>query len=144
MVCICERCQSPNRVPAARLDGRAKCGSCKEPLAPLARPYDVPDAATFDELLRDSPLPVVVDFWAPWCGPCRMVAPELKKLAAAEAGRVVIAKVNSDDLGDLAGRFGIRGIPTLIRFDRGRETKRTSGAQSAASFARALGLDHAA
>jgi thioredoxin 2 len=91
----------------------------------------VAQAAEFDELVRDSPLPVLVDFWATWCGPCRAVAPELVKLASARAGRLVIAKVDTDVLADVAGRFGIRSIPTLILFRQGAEVKRLTGAMPA-------------
>jgi thioredoxin 2 len=141
MIATCSSCGRDNRIPAARLDARAHCGGCKVSLLPLDRPYDVKDAATFEELVQSSPLPVIVDFWAPWCGPCRMVAPELKRLATDFTGRAVIAKVNTDELGDIAERFRIRGIPTLVRFDRGTETKRMSGAHRADALARAMNLD---
>ena len=140
MIVSCPSCGRPNRIPASRLDAKAHCGSCKTTLLPLNRPYDVPDVASFDELVQTSPLPVIIDFWAEWCGPCRMMTPELKRLAVAQAGRVVIAKVNSDTLTDIAARFQIRGIPALLRFDRGKETRRATGAQSAEALASALGL----
>ena len=141
MIHACPACRTDNRIPASRLGARARCGSCRAPLLPLDRPYDVRDAASFDELVRDSPLPVVVDFWAPWCGPCRVVAPELGRLAAFGVGRVVVAKVNSDALEDVAGRYRIRGIPAFLRFDGGAETARATGAQPAEQLARALRLD---
>lgn len=141
MIYKCPSCSSPNRIPSDRLDARARCGSCKTALLPLDHPYDIHDATAFDELVRESPLPVVVDFWAPWCGPCQMMNPELKKLATALAGKVVFAKVNSDNLPDLAARYRIRGIPALLRFDDGKETKRVAGAQTAEALAQTLGLD---
>lgn len=140
MIRPCPSCGRENRIPAARLADRASCGNCKQPILPIDEPVEIGSAASFDELIRDSPLPVVIDFWASWCAPCRMVTPELRKLADKQRGRVVIAKVNTERLGEIAGRFGIRSIPTLIRFDQGKETKRTSGAQSAEAFSESLGL----
>jgi thioredoxin 2 len=141
MIATCPSCGRNNRIPASRLDARALCGGCKAALLPLDRPYEVKDDDAFDELVRGSPLPVVVDFWAPWCSPCRMIAPELNSLATRYAGRAVIAKVNTDNLGSIAERYRIRGIPTLLRFDRGAETKRISGAQRADALAKAMDLD---
>ena len=141
MITPCSSCGRENRIPAARLNARARCAECKAAILPLAQPFEVKDEATFEELVRESPLPVGVDFWAAWCGPCHMIAPELKTLAPRYAARVVIAKVNSDDLGEIAGRYRIRGIPTLVRFDAGTETKRTSGAQNADMLVSALGLE---
>jgi thioredoxin 2 len=144
MILACSTCGRPNRIPASRLDARARCGGCKTSLLPLDHPYVVEDAATFDELVRESPLPVVVDFWATWCGPCRAVAPELERMASQRAGQIVVLKLDTDAIAEVAGRYGIRSIPTFLRFDGGRETRRTAGAQSAAALAAALGLGRAA
>jgi thioredoxin 2 len=140
MVVTCTACSTPNRLPAARMDQRAKCASCKAQLLPASHPIAVTSAAEFDELVKNAPLPVVVDFWAAWCGPCRMVAPELEKLSAERAGKVVVAKVDTEALPEVAGRFGIRSIPTLIAFKQGRESKRVSGAMPASAIAQQLAI----
>jgi thioredoxin 2 len=136
----CNACGTENRIPANKLDLRAKCGSCKAPLSPLDTPVPVADAASFAELLEGSPLPVIVDFWAPWCGPCRTVAPELEKLAKSKAGSLVLAKVNTDEVPTVAERYRIQSIPTLILFRGGREAKRVSGAMAAPAIERAFGI----
>jgi thioredoxin 2 len=140
MVVPCPKCAQQNRLPAARMNQRAKCAACKTQLLPASRPLVVSSAAEFDELVRDAPMPVVVDFWAAWCGPCRTVAPELEKLSADRAGKVLVVKVDTDALPEVAGRFGIRSIPTLIAFEGGRESKRVSGAMPASQIAQQLGL----
>ena len=94
-------------------------------------PIEVQQSADFDRLIAQSSLPVVVDYWAPWCGPCRMVAPELQKVAARQAGQAIVVKVNTDELSDLGQRFGIRSIPTLAVFEGGKEIARESGARPA-------------
>ncbi len=127
MIIECPSCGTKNRVPADRVKETAHCGRCKADIV-VDHPVHVLSAEDFDETVRASPVPVLVDFWAPWCGPCRMVAPELDKLAKKRAGEVLVLKVNTDDVGALAGRFGIQGIPTFIRFDGGSETSRASGA----------------
>jgi thioredoxin 2 len=119
---------------------KARCAACKAPLLPLARPIAVASANDFDELVRDSPGPILVDFWAAWCGPCRTVAPELEKLARERAGTVIVAKVDTEQLPDVAGRFGIRSIPTMIVFRGGKEAARLSGAMPASAIAERLSL----
>src|SRR5580704_17784706 len=127
VVISCPTCGQKNRLAFERLADPVKCGRCKGQLPWPAVPIDVASAADFDRLVARSSIPVVVDYWAPWCGPCRMVAPELKKVAARQAGRYLIVKVNTDVLGDLGTRHGIRSIPTLAVFSGGREVARTSG-----------------
>ncbi len=136
----CSSCGQLNRVPPARIADKAHCASCKAPLLPLARPIAVSSAEEFDELVRASPVPVLVDFWAAWCGPCRMVAPELEKLARQRTGSVVVAKVDTDAVPDVAGRFGIRSIPTMVLMRGGQEAKRIAGAMPAAAIASSLAL----
>jgi len=140
MEVACASCSARNRVPAKRLRDKAKCAQCKLVLLPLARPVAVGSAQDFDELVRDSPLPVLVDFWAAWCGPCRMVAPEMEKLARDRSERVLVAKVDTEALPTVAQRFGIRSIPTMILFRGGAEARRLSGAMPAAEISRQLEL----
>jgi thioredoxin len=98
-------------------------------------PIEVRDAAAFDAALRDSALPLLVDFWAPWCGPCRMVAPELERVARSNAGRYLVLKVNTDAHQEIAGRFRIQSIPTLALLSGGREIERMTGAKPASNIA---------
>ena len=137
MIVECPSCGQRNRVPAARSADRARCGKCREAIAPVSTAVPIESAADFDEALRGE-RPVLVDFWAAWCGPCRMVAPEVEKLARAHAGEIVVAKVDTEALPDVAARYAIRGIPTLILFRNGREARRVSGAMSAPQIESAL------
>ena len=136
----CSWCGRLNRVPPARVADKAHCAACKAPLLPLAKPIALKTAEEFDELVRAAPVPVLVDFWAAWCGPCRMVEPELEKLARDRTGSVVIAKVDTDALPAVAGRFGIRSIPTMVLMRDGREAKRVAGAMPASAIASSLAL----
>ena len=139
MILTCPSCGQRNRVPAEKLDAQPKCGACKAAMQ-VAQPVNVRSAEEFDELLWKSPLPILTDFWAAWCGPCKMVAPELEKLARDKDGQVVVAKVDTDALPEVAGRYQITGIPTMILFQQGREAQRVSGAMPAAAIAQQLGL----
>ncbi|MFI5179077.1 MAG: thioredoxin [Vicinamibacterales bacterium] len=136
LVVPCGACQQKNRLTYERLGDQVRCARCKQALGAPGAAVDVHDAADFDRLVARSSLPVVVDYWAPWCGPCRMVAPELQKVAARQAGRIILVKVNTDELPDLGERFGIRSIPTLAVFAGGREVGRTAGARPAEEIER--------
>ena len=127
----CPSCSTRNRLAYEKLGDAVQCGQCKQPIKVPQEPIEVRSTADFDQLIAKSSLPVVVDYWAPWCGPCRMVAPELQKVATRQAGRAIVVKVNTDELADLGQRFGIRSIPTLAVFGGGKELARESGARPA-------------
>jgi thioredoxin 2 len=122
----CPACGRLNRVDLARAADRPKCGACGRPIG-LDHPLPLTDAS-FDRVLADSPVPVVVDFYADWCGPCKMMAPILDKVAGERTGGVLFAKVDTDRNPGVSRRFGIASIPTLIAFRGGREVARRMGA----------------
>ncbi|HTQ36990.1 MAG TPA: thioredoxin TrxC [Steroidobacteraceae bacterium] len=123
---VCPHDGAVNRVPAARLNEAPKCGRCHAPLF-IAAPLEL-DAAGFERQLAQEQLPLLVDFWAPWCGPCRMMAPAFGQAAGLLEPHMRLARVNTEEQPELAARFGIRSIPTLILFAGGREIARHSGA----------------
>lgn len=126
----CGRCGTKNRVPKSRLNQGPACGRCKSPLSVgqgLDRPVDITDNA-FDSEVLSAAGPVLVDCWAPWCGPCRMVGPVLEQLAREYAGRVKIAKLNVDDNPRTASRYAIRSVPTMLLFNKGEMVDSMVGA----------------
>ena len=134
IVTPCASCGQKNRLAYDRLGHEVRCAKCKQPLAAPAEPLAIANSADFDRLVAHASIPVLVDYWAPWCGPCRMVAPELQTVAARQAGRVLVVKVNTDEVPELGERFGIRSIPTLALFASGREVSRAAGARPAAEI----------
>lgn len=131
IVIPCRACGQKNRLGYRTLDKTQRCGKCQTELPKPAAPVDVPGVEAFDALIAGSPLPVLVDFWAPWCGPCLRVAPEIARVAAQQAGRLVVAKVDTEAVPALGERFRIRSIPTMAMFLGGREANRQMGAMPA-------------
>jgi thioredoxin 2 len=131
LLVACPSCGQMNRLAFGRLASPVRCGRCKQSLSAPTSPLEAGSSDDFDRLVANASVPIVVDYWAPWCGPCRMVAAELEKVAARAAGRWLIVKVNTDVLTDLGERFGIRSIPTMAVFNGGREVGRTAGARPA-------------
>ena len=131
---VCPHCFSVNNIPQKESYTKANCGKCKNSLL-ATKPIELTNS-NFDEVVVNSDIPVIVDFWAPWCGPCKMMAPNFEKSAAKFPLKVLFVKVNTENEQNLGARFGIRSIPTLVIFKGGKEVHRVSGALDEASLSR--------
>ena len=125
---MCSECKAINRIPVRHLADSGKCGKCRAALSAQATPIEVSSETQFDEIVGGARVPVLVDFWAAWCGPCRAVAPEVKKVASNLAGKAIVLKVDTDLLGDLAQRYQVQSIPNFALFSGGRLVRQRAGA----------------
>ena len=122
----CVHCKQKNRIPAKHLSDTGRCGSCKAPLPPVAEPVAA-DAALFDEVVQSAKVPVLVDFWADWCGPCKAAAPEVARTAADMAGKAIVLKVDTEANPQLSARYQVRGIPNFLVLSGGRTVFQQAG-----------------
>jgi len=131
MVRTCSACGAQNRIPADRLADTGRCGRCKAAIAASDAPIDVGNVGEFDAIVKGAKVPVLVDFWAAWCGPCRMVAPEVKTVAHDLAGKALVLKVDTEKLPELAQRYRVQGIPNFVVFKAGAVAHQQAGAMRA-------------
>lgn len=137
VITSCASCGSKNRVPAKHLADVGRCGACKQPLRPVGEPVEV-DASAFDEIVAAARVPVMVDFWASWCGPCKMAAPEVHKLAQEMEGRALVLKVDTEAHPALAARFGVQSIPNFVVLRVGQAVFQRAGLAPRAEMRRWL------
>ena len=133
MILTCSSCGRKNRSPAARLADSGRCGACKADISPVGVPLEA-NPESFREVVHEAKVPVLVDFWAPWCGPCHRAAPEVAKTAAEMKGRAIVLKVDTEKHPELAAQFGVQGIPNFVVLKDGKVVSQNAGAVSSAKM----------